>query len=830
MRKGIILCLVLSLLVTMIFAPVDAIETEPREVTLDVFSNLLGVTSADGLYRDNTFYVHPQLICDLTGAKYQVMQEGSQVMFLFNHCMREIYVDVSGTAAEHLGEDRYEFRLPVICHNGELYTSMVHLLRYVGCTVQFAENEKSNIHVSIYCPYTVLDLMADFTACESRYFSWSEAEGFLAENDLYVLLAALDTLLVNYDNDLYKYLVALLPGDLDDPSKDVYEDAIYKILCNEGHSYLSDENVQMRIIHSQMDTISLGVDLNNFLSDVVINSIDVGDSVKNVLSGTFTFDRMLFSTIDDWLNAVEKTYQYIRLSENLHVLLEDTLCQYKRGDALYEQDPQLFKAGQAIQEVTGNTDGRWEEVRRETVDSFLNNTANEIVDTVLDAKSPIFGIIDQVYDAVTYLVKYAPDTEEYVEGERRVTMAMVDQRIQQVARIRIEECARQWEKNLMYLGSSDTTHQRQMRSAMILALKASLTARENLIASNFVTEESAAQMAQKAKETAILLYQAENAVLVPLGIPPQAEEDISWIRLLAKPEVIVTVQFTERQVDDYYHETVAYPTVHISGNEDVAQRINQTIIKEIVAPFINPIPSIDPEFPYHFDVVLTLEAAYASDRVLSIGSQDDDQSFVWRNGSLEPNRRFIYTTYRVFDLRTGETLHISDLLDPTNPFAKQELAEQFKKVMTDIQNSREWSENLYIDRTAQEFVDGAWFGSWYLSESGLSFTFDQGQIGSNAYGSIDGTILYADLEGILAKAFLPTKHSGNGNCEVSDADGTEKERIYGTQTSKALIVAGKCCDVTVRSKDLGSILFYANRISDALAWVPEAEQYTTQHR
>ena len=184
----------------------------------------------------------------------------------------------------------------------------------------------------------------------------------------------------------------------------------------------------------------------------------------------------------------------------------------------------------------------------------------------------------------------------------------------------------------------------------------------------------------------------------------------------------------------------------------------------------------------------------------------------------------------MFDLTTGEKLQISDLLDPENPSAKTELADRFAQALIDVKNSRGLRENLYEKKHAQEFVNGEWEDVWYLSEYGLEFTFSQGKIASNAVDCIEGRIAYADLEDILDDAFLPEERTGDGTCEIRDADGTEMNRIYGMQTGKALFAEGENTDVTVRSEAYEGILFYASRIGNAMAWVPEAEQYTINHR
>lgn len=826
MRRWISLFLALSLLVTMLVLPAAAAQMEPVEVTLEAFSNLLGITSVDGLYRDNTFYVSAQTICDFTAGTYEEEQTGERVMFLFNHRMREIHADVSGVAAEYFGEDRYEFDLPAISHDGALYVSMVHLLRYLGCTVQFAENEKAEVHMLVHCPYTVLDLIAEYNACQDKYFSWSEAEGFFAENDLSVIMSAWNTLILGYDSNLFKYILAMILPEHNDVSEDVYEDAIYQILCNEGYSHLSDENVQMQIIHSQMETIGTLIDINGFLSDKIIAYTDAGKSMKRMISGAYSAMGVGAATIGDWLKNMEKTYHYLRLTGNQRVLLEDTLCQYQKGDELYEKDPPLFKAGQTIQDIVDDEDARREEVDNETVESFLYTAADAVVSGAIAAASSSLELVMQGYKASIYLLNRMPVVSEYLERDTLMTMAMVDLKIQQLAMLRIEECARQWQRNLLYVGSSDTTHQRQMRSAMILALKASLTARENLIASEYVTEESAALMEQKARETAILLYKAENAVMVPLGIPPTVEEDLSWIALLVKPEVIVTAAI-ETETMPNYTGSIVYPTVYIPGRDEVAEKINTHVHNVLLGPIQK---TAEDQKALAAEMVGTdwnafcsawLYAAYASGNALSIGMEKTDFNYS-RPGHAR--------SFAVFDLRTGAQLRLTDLLEPDNPDARQQLQALLRTALKDVENNLPLRDNMRVDQTASDLVVNKRSEIWYLGAEGLVVSYAFSGVWFQANGYCNAVVGYEELEGILDPAFLPEIRSGDGECVIRSADAAEMEQTYGTQTGKALIINGKSVDVTVRSEDHEGILFYASRIDNAMAWVPEAEQYTINHR
>ena len=134
MKRRILLIALCLCLLTSLLVPVSAAKMEEEkpllEVTVNTYSNQIGTFGLDGMYRDNVFYILPEDICTMTGAKYQNTDDG--VEFSLHHGIRIISISEKGVLKESYCGRNVKEDLKVVTHNGDLYISAPDILSYMG--------------------------------------------------------------------------------------------------------------------------------------------------------------------------------------------------------------------------------------------------------------------------------------------------------------------------------------------------------------------------------------------------------------------------------------------------------------------------------------------------------------------------------------------------------------------------------------------------------------------------------------------------------------------------------------------------------------------------
>lgn len=126
----------------------------------------------------------------------------------------------------------------------------------------------------------------------------------------------------------------------------------------------------------------------------------------------------------------------------------------------------------------------------------------------------------------------------------------------------------------------------------------------------------------------------------------------------------------------------------------------------------------------------------------------------------------VVTDSVTYDLQTGETLYLNELLDAD--CTAQQLCQKIISVLS------QQADNLYYDyqeALLDRFtVDLHSIRDWYFSKNGLCFHFDPYDIAPYSSGTIVAEIPYSELTGILQEKYLPG--------EVPNATGSMYAEAY----------------------------------------------------
>ena len=184
------------------------------------------------------------------------------------------------------------------------------------------------------------------------------------------------------------------------------------------------------------------------------------------------------------LSAISAMNQYTSMSRSLQRLLRDTLCRVKPGEALYNELPLLFDAAR---DINGIVEGTYSQ-NRVLLEEALYGVSN-IGASLLNGNLP-----SAIWSTITSIVSmdYA-DEDSLLNDDKRITFAAVSSDVCLLAyKLLIRDSNAFSDANLC-LGREDTAMQENLRMDIILCLKASLTARQQLLATGWLPDRPAAE-------------------------------------------------------------------------------------------------------------------------------------------------------------------------------------------------------------------------------------------------------------------------------------------------------------------------------------------------
>lgn len=495
-------------------------EVLPLEVSLRVYSNLLGQTELQGLYKDNVLYISPEDVCRMTGARIRT-QGYDAVTFSLHDGLRVITANDTQRLTENYHKKKMTWEIPTVTYDGKLYVSAPEILRYMGATVGFGADEKAAVHMMVSMPYTVLQLYADYLAESGYRFSWAECTGKLVNPADVLELAALDTIMLGYDSNVLAYG---LPGFGENVEKQIHTDALLELLRTEGTELVSSEDISVEILGYLSDGTELSV---TWLEETMEWAAETGADKKlaETLGGRMDAAGLVVDMTAGCIASVELAKQFANLTDSQKNLMERTLCRVKAGSALYQEHPVMF---QAAKEAHNLMTGQYSAGEKAAWDGVYNLMSNAV--EMITPPNPF----TTAFDVLCGIAKLDPLVGGVLEAEKNITFAAESDDIRILAEQLLWTDAQTLVDNNGYMGKKNTKVQENMKYDMLLSLKASLTARLLLLDTGWLSEPSANAMQLEAEQTAQLLNKAQNARPLALGIYEKNEEDISWIEKLVR--------------------------------------------------------------------------------------------------------------------------------------------------------------------------------------------------------------------------------------------------------------------------------------------------------
>lgn len=522
MKKRMLALLLLAALLVSLLVPTYAAkeETPPVQVLVTVYGNLMGTDQLEGLYRDNVFYISPEDVCRLSGARLRE-QGYDSVTYVLHDAQRVITVTDKSRVTEISGKKKLIQDMPAITYQGELYVSAPDILRYMGATVGFAPDETATVHMMVSMPYTVQQLYADYMDENGFRFSWAECSGKLINPAKVRELAALDTIMLGYDSNVLAYA---LPGYANNIEKQVHTDALLELLRTEGTELVQQEDISVEILGYLEDNTEVSFEWIKQTMDWAANS-DLDKKLAESWSGRMDAAGVLVDLTSGCISSLELAKQFANLSQTQKDLMKQTLCRVQKGSGIYNQHPVMF---QSAKEAHGLMTGEYSAGEKAAWDSVYN-----VIGNAVDAIVPP-NPFTTAFDVMTGIAKLSPMLDSVLKAEQNITFACDCDDVRVLAEQLLWTDVDKFEQNNYGLGVKDTTLQENMKYDMILSLKGSLTARLLLLDTGWLEEDSANWMEFQADRTAKLLNKAQNARAVSIGIYEINEEDISWIEKLAR--------------------------------------------------------------------------------------------------------------------------------------------------------------------------------------------------------------------------------------------------------------------------------------------------------
>lgn len=585
MRKRLLAMLLVLAMALSCTAQAKTEPDEPVQVKVKVCTYRNELKDIRGFYYDDGFYVTPETFGILAGADVTA-SEPKKASFSFFSGIMTYTVELDGSS-----------NLPTLSIDGKLYLSLPHALRSLGFDIVFASAADKPVHMAVYRPYTVLDGMAEYQTSDDVRFSWGEADGV---GKTVRCLSALDTIFFGYDPDIFRYSAdALGVGSVEEQ---VILDVLYMILANGGTQYELPDNPWQRIFSTDPDvinvlsgTVEMGKYFAKRMGEEGLEHIGVLDEVLGV-SYLDAVGAIAGFTADQF-QAAEMSKQYFNMAETNKTLLENSLCIVSKGAADYKQWPSLFRAADDAQKMM---DGTYQTKDMENLFLNLWKTGLSIA-----ADPPATA-----WAALMSILKYDSLTQNLVGKEKNVAYADVSGDIQIIAHSLVGQ-------TFSRLTSQDnppermvTEMQQQLRAQMILALKASLTAREQLIESGWLKQEAQAAMETRCSRTAALLNRLMNAEILIADRKPVVDEDLTWIADLAASGGFGYV--VEYQGDVYYWK---YTTQSFNPDGNIGSQSFQENVKN---QMVRRAP--DGTETVMFEALGHDEFAIANDRVFYRGS------------------------------------------------------------------------------------------------------------------------------------------------------------------------------------------------------------------
>lgn len=495
----------------------EATQQGYTHVFVTVSSNMTDKTGVSGLYKDNVFYVTLDDLCALSGATVD-NQDNQTVVLTTSNGVRTIRIDVgSGNLTEWMFSDKFYATCPSARLDGQVYVSALHFLKYLGATVDV--NPQGATKLTVFKRYDIQDAYGEMQAMDNGHFFWwdqvQDEDGDLED----LLVNAGVVALINQDPNFFRMMF-----DASGMERDALESILLEILKNEGATYFNEIDTSQEVALA-LDAASKASDAGGFLKETFSNSM-VSDSA---LFDGFSIASLGLGISSDMVNAVDSVRQFDNMTAAQKNLLGNTIL-------AYSDDSETLCNGwenilEAAKEVNAN------------VNSAYNNEFTAVAETLVDSANDVWaaqggtlfsGNPAQIaWDVAIKIYQVLPSSSDVIDRKTQLYNGYNASIIQLVADELLDDA---WtdvtRANFLYTNVGDEySALDRVKSAMVLRLKSTLTTRENLIESGFLSDDLASQMSQQCIEVAQLLSKVEGVQINGCNMfSPDYDDDLSWMQ------------------------------------------------------------------------------------------------------------------------------------------------------------------------------------------------------------------------------------------------------------------------------------------------------------
>ena len=568
MKNKIISVILVVLLLCSCILPVGAEEEQQqgKEITLSMFCNLTKKNSIKGVYKDNNFYISADDLCTVSGAKLTEQTEKSTV-FSVNDGQRIITVNHQ---SQCLSEDKKGERLitmPVLQYNGQRYYSVLHFLRYLGIAVSIDKDAETQLKV--FVRYTIFDALVEFVEMDrGNFFWWDEVSCEENEKIENKIINSGIVALINRDSNVFRMMI-----DAKGIEREALEDALISIITNEGESYFDENNSSLDSLNLANDVLGTTSDIAGFIVEAYKTDATkaLGDFIDDFATGATTAANTAVTII----NAVETMKQFCTITDTQISLLDNTIISCAEKSPLLQNEwSRLIKAA--------------ENVSNRVKSEYANNlaAASEVTSKLaynsLQSAVSISNPVSAAWSGAVLLCKLVPYTADMINKKTQLYNAYNCSMIQLIANELLYDvfCDLYESDYMQFNVTSQYKALEEMKNALILQLKSTLTTRDYLIKSGFLEDSYASEMRILNKETAELLNKTVNCKIVPVGSDPYINEDLSWMASYADEVDKLSFVMKEENIETktsfgavYCTSKITYP--YFSGSSNTANLLNK---------------------------------------------------------------------------------------------------------------------------------------------------------------------------------------------------------------------------------------------------------------
>lgn len=313
--------------------------------------------------------------------------------------------------------------------------------------------------------------------------------------------------------------------------------------------------------------------------------------------------------------------------------------------------------------------------------------------------------------------------------------------------------------------------------------------------------------------------------------PGEEIRPVETAYLGAERKVTITVS-QETIEESYFTSSIITPVITIPSGTDAAKAITESgALKDMVDSALKQRDTMAEEarefaansgVNAYFCNLKLFDACCAGD-ALSMQFMESE----YYGGAHPLSMRFSHT----FDLNTGEELTLSDLTDPENPRAEEELISLFTQALKETLKGYPQPESAIRGVFEGEYN----YNLWHFTQEGLQISFAPYVIAQYGAGYIEPVVPYGKLHGILRSEYLPSESSredsSSGLKAASRPDG--QTCLTSDGPLRNVVIGNGYNEYSVYRTD---ILFYSNIVKEGeLIPLPESAggiligEYGTTH-